>query len=654
MYIANTTCQLQESRLQIMRVLWERRLPRLCQVCAHAGGVCTCLQSHRWEEGSQRGDCWGPDRVPRIGISIPGEFFPELENLDDCRRGLELSFLHFYGSTRHNLTVNRKRNNSPGLEITKEEELYSEALRKRYIQPLGFNHFAGHHERLRLLGTPMCRITTMSKRRRQMRINMRMWLWRKKDSPNGRKTRRKKEVDRRSPFQMRRPMTMPWGRVPSDLPEERPQLRRTRDLKRTFSIATTEPWEINETLYRESKPLPKPSSFMKTLMNLRRFIHRTESTCVARFVCGGGDHHWRECRVEAFDEEKKKIIDAIEHMDATLVNQVTEGDKEYAALIGDPDMTATQEEWYDLKTIPGEQTRDSPSPKQSRRQRPSTDDSQGSRPSKRTDQKVETEAEMEFAYERAVERMLKAYAPHTKPEYLSDVSDLLDGGEHRVNGIPFDETGPKDRRELDNILGSAAFRSPQLPDIDKIANDPSQEHKEAYMQIDPRCPCGYLDVIPQHGIRFADATWSTRKDGPPEFDPSILINKRSPWGTYVTKVSGKSIMTLRYNSGKKWVKDKYIKNRYHEGVRANDGAWVNIHEIMKKDWIFDDGYKYHSEWDQGNNNELMASRYRTMVACAQHSWKISRKVRYQILAVRLKRGESKDPEMRQYWDQNGF
>ena len=41
------------------------------------------------------------------------DLFKEWKHIDDCRRGIELSFLSFYAASRRNMNDNTKRNKSP-------------------------------------------------------------------------------------------------------------------------------------------------------------------------------------------------------------------------------------------------------------------------------------------------------------------------------------------------------------------------------------------------------------------------------------------------------------------------------------------------------------------------------------------------------------
>ena len=69
-------------------------------------------------------------------IELAGIFkdtlFEDWAQINECRRGIEMSFLHFYAASRKSINDNTKRNRPSGLHVTAEERACIDAVMSRY------------------------------------------------------------------------------------------------------------------------------------------------------------------------------------------------------------------------------------------------------------------------------------------------------------------------------------------------------------------------------------------------------------------------------------------------------------------------------------------------------------------------------------------
>ena len=223
--------------------------------------------------------------------------FGDWAQINECRRGIEMSFLHFYAASRKSINDNTKRNKPSGLHVTAEERACIDAVMSRYATRPEF----------RRMVRPA--IAPEPKRASTEEPDVEM-----KDG----------EADPAS--------TTPGVEEPEPpTPELDPQDYKDGEGR---SISPTKTWSHYPTSNPDTEDRKRAakrggqgtavaSSWKSAYDNLRRVRARAESQNVC-YCCGSNQHHLAICP----DTEKKDVLmKSFSYMEDTMRKCFTEDDK---------------------------------------------------------------------------------------------------------------------------------------------------------------------------------------------------------------------------------------------------------------------------------------------------------------------------------------
>ena len=552
--------------------------------------------------------------------------FEDWAQINECRRGIEMSFLHFYAASRKSINDNTKRNKPSGLHVTADERACIDAVMSRYATRPEFRRM------VRLAIAPEPKRTSTEEPDVEM-----------KDG----------EADPAS--------TTPGVEEPEPpTPELDPQDYKEGEGR---SVSPTKTWsnyptsnpdteERKRAAKRSGQGTATASSWKSAYDNLRRVRARAESQMVC-YCCGSNQHHLAIC---PDTEKKNELMNSFSYMEDTMRRCFTEDDKaiirrdvesrkrkaKSSKDVEDEDYMDVDDEDIELPEEEPELGSKVPPYSPRAKGRPHSSDS----------------AKEEYA--KAVEATKKAFGNASfvtrfkEPVDLFDIADDKEGGEYRVANHRVDRSGPDGKRELDALIQEAAALGIKMPKVKDLAPDPQQFQKVGYRQIEVACDRGNIEIIPQYGVTFYVEYWNGPKrdasfTDPPKMNPATRIDKSSEESQWVNEISHRLNRLLRHGVGKHNGIQSHRGRKPHVSPKCNEGGWVNIDEILEYDHVFNDGVNISTISGTQREQDTKTERYQYLCKAMWRAKKLQNRVRYQIAAIRISKEDVSLEEERQYW-----
>ena len=251
-----------------------------------------------------------------------------------------------------------------------------------------------------------------------------------------------------------------------------------------------------------------------------------------------------------------------------------------------------------------------------------------------------------FSKEWIKERMNSQMAEviYMTPVPLEVISNRNEGGSLKIEHIDPTQVGLSDHKALDDFLKSLGetreiFDSPktlmkEIVEVCHLINNQGKGSKgksnedntgkhPMYYPIDPKNDYGQIQIIPDTGVNYFSKPWWDAVI----YDP----HSRCPKEDY--RLSKLLCAILRHDVGKQ------VNRKGHPGTKCDEGAWVNITEILYNDNIWKEGQKVRDRYGDVTNQETVVIRYNKLLGCMFYERAVNGRMRFQIAALRVQNME---------------
>ena len=243
---------------------------------------------------------------------------------------------------------------------------------------------------------------------------------------------------------------------------------------------------------------------------------------------------------------------------------------------------------------------------------------------------------------------------YMEPVSLETISNRNEGGVLRIGHTDPTKVGFTNAEEMDDFLKSMGetreiFESPkalmkEIVEVNhsiyhgkgskgKQAEDNSGRHP-MYFPIDPQNDYGEIQIIPDTGVKFFSKPWLH----------SEVYDARGNMPKEDHRLSKLLCTILRHDVGKEF------NRKGHPGMKCDEGAWVNIKELLYNDHIWRDGHRVRDRYGDVVQQEAVMIRYNRLVACTFYERSTNGRMRFQIAALRISNME--EPTVKNLIDKN--
>ena len=227
-----------------------------------------------------------------------------------------------------------------------------------------------------------------------------------------------------------------------------------------------------------------------------------------------------------------------------------------------------------------------------------------------------------------------------RPVTMVGIGDQEEGGKYLVNNVNIGEYGPKNRKEMEDLLDNALeqSRSTVLPDIAQLLDgnyESINKNHLGYAKIDVRLfppekkkpeltKIFGVDTVPLEGCQFHAEPWLM----------SCFMDKRQckrQTTNYEDQVGHNVGRKLRHGVGAEWVpKYKGQEDPKVRGLQCDEGYWVNIEHLLGLEPLFLMSFSDRNPNDRWKN---FHSRLRNIVKVTESERHHRKRLRFEILAL---------------------
>ena len=395
--------------------------------------------------------------------------FKDWKYIDECRHGIELSFLTFYAASRRNINDNTKRNKSPRSYPSVDERSEMVKMRVKYSKPEFIT-------RMKPIEAP---------------------------PPKGEKTQ---EEDERMNEGGQPSASTPGEQETQPASSEVDPMAYKEGEGR--SVSPTATW-TNPGLFSTKEIEPSSSPWKRTHDNIQSVKKRAQEMNIC-LCCASDARSLTNFDNENFVKNKGDIMACFEHIEKILKVNFTERDEvvikrdqaereKKRAKTANGDDEDVEMEDIDLPEETAQLGEESLTPP--------TKEPPSSKSSSSKDD-----------YEKAVASMKRSFDNATiitrfhGPVDICSIVDEMEGGEFKVINRRIGVSGPPDTRSLEETLTRAQSAGSKLPKVTGFKDDSRQVHKQAYRQIWVACN-RVMKAEPEGTPSHLSWTKATQEDG---------------------------------------------------------------------------------------------------------------------------------------------
>ena len=244
------------------------------------------------------------------------------------------------------------------------------------------------------------------------------------------------------------------------------------------------------------------------------------------------------------------------------------------------------------------------------------------------------------------EEMLKAkvmvwYVDDSQP--MDVAADRVEGGARKYNARTLADTGPSNLRHLFDIV-ERAFRFTKTLEPKSSASFyplPTRPESKGHKPIDPKTKFGTVELVPINGVTFAhveydygDLTYRTATD---------WVDDYSKEDKYLSKQLGNK---LRHYIGRTV---NYWGSRF-DPIHCDEGGWVSWEDLVADDAVWQDEDSYRHRWQSQGNQISYKTRLAKFLEQNYRCYKKTKRVRFQMLAVKISLDEMQVPYNQSLYD----
>ena len=213
---------------------------------------------------------------------------------------------------------------------------------------------------------------------------------------------------------------------------------------------------------------------------------------------------------------------------------------------------------------------------------------------------------------------------------LIESADGVEGGPHSYNGRKLVEAGPKDMKVVYEFVEKAFVHSSSLtPKACHHFYPLPTRREKGYKLIDPMTMVGKVELVPINGVTFAAKNSDYGNHKYPT--PDCRVPEYSQTSQALSRRLGAK---LRHRIGRQFRTGGRLAP-----IKCDEGAWVSWEDLLGDNAVWEDGYHY-------GNIDIVTKKARLEKYFDQNyeCFRITKRVRFQMLAVRVHPDELNEPD----------